>query len=339
MKLSTILTTLYLIQNQVTGKEDDKKFCKSSRWLQETVDKARNDDIECKVQNSRIFGICGLILGDLFRFKSEKQVFIKDKLPGGRYAKYSMRDRKSIDQYMDVKMNHLTTMHDYYRCGEIREHMENYYPQLFLVHAYTLSDLSIKGNILPFVDYGLNKVVKDEENLNKEEQDELDMYLNVPINIHNRITEIFLSIKGEYAQHVRYRRDTNAGTDSRNSKSDLQLQQERTLAKMFEMVTRVSNAKNSMNDIKSDIQDMVEQNNVKMAEYKDDIIKRVIGKLDSNSRNHKYELENMLGEMKIPKFGSQATLITIVSIQLIVIIALIIIINKNNNQLREIQTC
>ena len=94
-----------------------------------------------------------------------------------------------------------------------------------------------------------------------------------------------------------------------------------------------------MNDIKGDIQDMVEQNSIKMAEYKDDIIKKVMGKLDSNSRSHKYDLENMLGEMKIPKFGSQATLIIIVSIQLIIIVALIIIINKNNKQLREIQTC
>lgn len=340
MKLSTIILSMCLIHATASAKKKDKKFCKSSRWLQETVDGAREDETDCKVQNSRIFGICGLILGDLFRFKSEKAAFVSTELPEQRYASYSIRDQKSIHQYMETKIDHLLIMHDYLRCGEVREHMENYYPQLFLVHAYTLSDLSIKGNILPFVDFGLNKVVKDEENLDEDEQDDLDMYVNVPVDIHNKVTDIFLSFRGKYAQEVRYSRSTDTESRHERPKTPEQTTQERTLAKMFDLISRITDTKNEIVDTKQEIEDMVKQNSATMAVQKDDMIKKIAGKMDSISRRQQYDLEDLINNMDAPRIGSQTILITIITIQLVAIIALIYIIKKkNDNYINTIQQC
>ena len=339
MKLSTILMTMFLIQSTVAEKKDNRKFCKSSRWMQETVDENRDDgDTDCTVQNSRIFGICGLILGDLFKFKSEKAIFVNQDLPEQRYSQYSAREQKAIHQYMKTKINHLLIMHDQLRCGEVREHMEKYYPHLFLIHAYTLSDLSIRGNILPFVDFGLNKIVQDEENLDEDEQDDLDMYVNVPINIRNSITEIFLSFKGIYAQHVRYRRDIDESSRRKPNALD-QTTQERTLSKMFEMISRITNARNDLLDTKQEVEDMVKHNGAIQAAFKDEVIRRVNNKMDSVSRKQQYSFEKMIGDLNIPKFGSQATLITIVSIQMLVIIGLIIIITKKSNKYERQTQC
>ena len=311
---------MLLIQNTVSRKKE-VKHCKSSKWFEKVVRDAKADDVECEVQNSRLMGVCGLILGDLFRFKKEKLAFIGDKTSEGRYNTYGLRQQKVIHQYIETKIEHLQTMHEYIQCDEVKDHMLKYYPQLFLVHAYTLSDMSIKENILPFVDFGLNKVVKDEENLDEDEQDDMDMYVNVPSNIRNRMTEIFLSIEGTYAQNVRYRRDTS------NQES------QDALTKMYELMKHISNVKNEMIGAKQEMEDTINQAEEKISVSKNEIVQRIIGKLDAKLRDQKYDTEELLRDMNIPKYGNQTALIVIVSIQMVIILVLLFVIrNKNENE-------
>ena len=335
MKLLAIFTAMYLIQNTAAGRNnDDEKYCRSSKWLTQTVKEARADELECKVQNSRIFGICGLIMSDLFKFKKEIAFFTSDHTAAGRYNKYNHRQQKAIHQYMETKKEHLLRMHDYMRCADVREHMENYYPQLFLIHSYTLSDLSIKDNILPFVDFGLNKVVHDEENLDEKEQDALDMYVNVPINLHNRITDIFLSYKGDYAQYVRYRRSTN------DEQSQIQAPvQEKAMAKMYEAIKHMSDVKNAVIGAAQNIEDMIQENEEKTAVDRDNLFQKIANKMDSNLRKQQYDTESLLDDINLPKFGSQTVLIIIISIQLIAILLLISMIAKKNSKQNQNQNC